>query len=68
MRNYIELIVRLRWLVIAVILGLTVFFRKKTFGNLTVIIDPNTIVPNLILSYQPLLRSKKYLDHDTLPR
>ena len=44
MRNYIELIVRLRWLVIAVILGLTVFFVKN-LGNLTVIIDPNTIVP-----------------------
>jgi predicted RND superfamily exporter protein len=44
MRNYIELIVRLRWLVIAVTLGLTVFFVKN-LGNLTVIIDPNTIVP-----------------------
>ena len=44
MRNYIELIVRLRWLVIAVILGLTIFFVKN-LGNLTVIIDPNTIVP-----------------------
>ena len=44
MRNYIEWIVRFRWAVIIVIFGLTGFFIKN-FGNLTVIIDPNTIVP-----------------------
>ena len=44
MRNYIEWIVRFRWAVIIVIFGLTGFFIKN-LGNLTVIIDPNTIVP-----------------------
>ena len=44
MRNYIELIVRFRWITVAVIMGLTIFFAKN-LGNLTVIIDPNTIVP-----------------------
>jgi len=44
MRNYIEWIVRFRWAVVLIILGLTGFFIKN-LGNLTVIIDPNTIVP-----------------------
>lgn len=44
MRSYIELIVRFRWAVVAIVLGLTYFFMK-TGSNLTVIIDPNTIVP-----------------------
>jgi len=44
MRKYIEFIVRFRWAVVVAILGLTYFFMK-TGSNLTVIIDPNTIVP-----------------------
>jgi predicted RND superfamily exporter protein len=44
MRNYIEWIVRFRWAVVLIILGLTGFVIKN-LGNLSVIIDPNTFVP-----------------------
>lgn len=48
MRSYIEFIVRFRWAVLLAILVSTVFlfFRGQA---LTVIIDPNNIVPRSIL-------------------
>lgn len=44
LRSYVEFIVKVRWLVIAIILGLTWYLNSKG-GALTVIIDPNNIVP-----------------------
>ncbi|MEQ1880082.1 MAG: outer membrane lipoprotein-sorting protein [Burkholderiales bacterium] len=44
LRSYVDFIVKFRWIVIIVVLGLTAFLSSKG-GNLTVIIDPNNIVP-----------------------
>ncbi|MFN0038396.1 MAG: outer membrane lipoprotein-sorting protein [Burkholderiales bacterium] len=44
MRSYIEFIVRFRWVVIALVAVATMFLSMRG-GNLTVIIDPNNIVP-----------------------
>lgn len=44
LRSYVQFVVKFRWLVIAIILGITYFLASRG-GNLTVIIDPNNIVP-----------------------
>ncbi|MFN0313702.1 MAG: outer membrane lipoprotein-sorting protein [Burkholderiales bacterium] len=44
LRSYVDFIVKFRWIVIVVILAMTWFLNSKG-GNLTVIIDPNNIVP-----------------------
>jgi predicted RND superfamily exporter protein len=44
LRSYIEFIVKFRWIVIAVVAAATVFLHMKG-STLTVIIDPNNIVP-----------------------
>ena len=44
MRSYVEFIVKFRWVVIALIAVATVFLHFKG-STLTVIIDPNSIVP-----------------------
>lgn len=44
LRSYVEFIVKMRWVVIAIILGLTWYLNSRG-GALTVIIDPNNIVP-----------------------
>ena len=44
MRSYIEFIVKFRWIVIALVAAATVFLSMRG-SSLTVIIDPNSIVP-----------------------
>ena len=44
MRAYIEFIVKFRWIVIALVAAATVFLSMRG-SSLTVIIDPNSIVP-----------------------
>ena len=44
MRSYIEFILRFRWPVVILVTIATVFLTLKG-GTLTVIIDPNNIVP-----------------------
>ncbi len=44
LRSYVDFIVKFRWVVIVIVLALTAFLSSRG-GNLTVIIDPNNIVP-----------------------
>ena len=46
MRRYIEFIVRYRWMVLVLVLIATVFLHFRGQA-LTVIIDPNNIVPQI---------------------